>query len=39
MFEDLSLDNQILKEIFANKGWVLRKKGIDEEIVRSTTSL
>jgi putative transposase len=27
MFADLSLDNQILKEIFAKKGWALRQKG------------
>ena len=27
MFADLSLDNQILKEIFAKKGWALPQKG------------
>ncbi len=26
MFADLSLDNQILKEIFAKKGWALPQK-------------
>jgi len=29
MFADLSLDNQILKEVFAKKGWALPQKGID----------
>jgi len=28
MFADLSLDNQILKELFAKKGWALPQKGI-----------
>jgi putative transposase len=27
MFADLSLDNQILKELFAKKGWALPQKG------------
>lgn len=27
MFADLSLDNQILKEIFTKKGWALPQKG------------
>ena len=27
MFADLSLDNQILKEIFVKKGWALPQKG------------
>ena len=27
MFADLSLDNQILKELFAKKGWALSQKG------------
>ncbi|CAG4995559.1 IS3 family transposase ISYal1 [Dyadobacter sp. CECT 9275] len=27
MFADLSLDNQILKEFFAKKGWALPQKG------------
>jgi putative transposase len=27
MIADLSLDNQILKEIFAKKGWALPQKG------------
>ena len=27
MFADLSLGNQILKEIFAKKGWALPQKG------------
>ena len=27
MFADLSLDNQILKEIFVKKGWALPRKG------------
>lgn len=27
MFADLRLDNQILKEIFAKKGWALPQKG------------
>lgn len=27
MFADLSLDNQILKELFTKKGWALPQKG------------
>jgi len=40
MFADLSLDNQILKELFTKRGWALPQKGNwRKRLLRSTISL